>query len=70
MLKQIITHPGSAHKDDFLACSVLVHLHEVPILRREPTEEDLNDPGICVVDVGGRHEPELKNFDHHQFPQD
>ena len=70
MLRQIITHPGSAHKDDFLACCVLLHLHEVPILRRDPTEEDLNDPGTCVVDVGGRHEPELKNFDHHQIPQD
>jgi hypothetical protein len=23
-----------------------------------------------VVDVGGRHEPQKKNFDHHQFPQD
>lgn len=70
MIRQIVTHPGGAHKDDFLACSVLVYLHQVPIHRREPTEDDLNDPSTCVVDVGGRHEPERKNFDHHQFPQD
>lgn len=66
----ILTHPGSAHKDEFLACSVLLALHPVPIVRREPTEPELADPGVCVVDVGGRHEPALHNFDHHQFPRE
>ena len=66
----IVTHPGSAHKDDFLACSLLAHLHRVPIQRREPTDEDLADASICVVDVGGAHDPALNNFDHHQFPKD
>jgi hypothetical protein len=66
----ILTHPGSAHKDEFLACSVLLALHPVPILRREPTEQELADPSICVVDVGNRHEPALSNFDHHQFPRE
>ncbi|MEM0926614.1 MAG: MYG1 family protein, partial [Planctomycetota bacterium] len=66
----IVTHPGNAHKDDFLACSILAHLHRVPIERRDPTEEDLEDGGVYVVDVGGRHEPEKANFDHHQFPKD
>ncbi len=70
MVRQIVTHPGGAHKDDFLACSVLVSLYQVPIHRREPTPEDLADPSTCVVDVGGEHDPEKKNFDHHQFPQD
>ncbi|MGY8690976.1 MAG: MYG1 family protein, partial [Verrucomicrobiales bacterium] len=70
MIRQIVTHPGGAHKDDFLACSVLVHLHQVPIHRREPTPEDLEDPSTCVVDVGGQHDPSKKNFDHHQFSQD
>ena len=69
-IRLIVTHPGSAHKDDFLACSVLAHLHHVPIERREPTDEDLSDPSICVVDVGGRHDPEKSNFDHHQFPRE
>ncbi|WP_404307763.1 MYG1 family protein [Neorhodopirellula lusitana] len=66
----IVTHPGSAHKDDFLACSLLAHLHGVPIQRREPTADDLADPSICVVDVGGAHEPKQNNFDHHQFARD
>lgn len=69
-IKQIITHPGGAHKDEFLACSVLLALHAVPIARREPGQEDLADPAICVIDVGHEHQPELHNFDHHQFPRD
>ncbi len=66
----ILTHPGSAHKDEFLACSVLLALHPVPIERREPTAQDLADPAVAVVDVGHHHEPALHNFDHHQLPKD
>jgi hypothetical protein len=66
----ILTHPGSAHKDEFLACCVLLATAPAPIVRREPTEADLADPAIAVVDVGHRHEPALKNFDHHQLPDD
>ena len=69
-MKAIVTHPGSAHKDDLLACCLLVSQHAVPVYRREPTEEDLNDKEIAVVDVGGEHEPSRSNFDHHQFPRD
>lgn len=64
----ILTHPGSAHKDEFLACCVLLASAPVPIVRREPTPADLADPVIVVVDVGHRHEPTLNNFDHHQLP--
>ncbi|MEO6004128.1 MAG: MYG1 family protein [Opitutus sp.] len=63
----ILTHPGSAHKDELLACAVLLATQPVPIIRREPTETDLSDPAICVVDVGHRHDPALNNFDHHQL---
>ncbi len=66
----ILTHPGSAHKDEFLACSVLLAVHPVAILRREPTAEDLADLSVAVVDVGHVHEPALNNFDHHQLPKD
>jgi len=66
----ILTHPGGAHKDEFLACSVLLALHPVPIIRREPTPEDLGNLSICVVDVGHQHNPALNNFDHHQLPKD
>lgn len=69
-LSLILTHPGGAHKDDLLACSLLIAVHGVPVERREPTPEDLADPAIAVVDVGGEHTPERNNFDHHQFPAD
>jgi 2,4-dienoyl-CoA reductase-like NADH-dependent reductase (Old Yellow Enzyme family) len=48
----ILTHPGGAHKDEFLACCLLLAENEVPIVRREPTPEDLADPATAVVDVG------------------
>ncbi|QEG40893.1 MYG1 family protein [Roseimaritima ulvae] len=69
-IQLIVTHAGGAHKDDFLACCLLAQLHGVAIERRDPTEEDLANPAICVVDVGGVHDPQLNNFDHHQFPRD
>jgi hypothetical protein len=69
-LTLILTHPGGAHKDELLACSLLAAVHRVPIVRREPTAADLADPTIAVVDVGGEHAPERHNFDHHQFPAD
>jgi len=70
IVKTILTHPGGAHKDEFLACCVLLASHPVAIVRREPTESDLSNPSICVVDVGQEHAPERGNFDHHQFPKD
>ena len=41
-----------------------------PCADRPPTPADLADPATAVVDVGGRHEPALGNFDHHQLPKD
>ncbi len=70
MIKLIITHPGSAHKDDFLACCVLIAENPVSIHRRDPASEDLDDSSVAVIDIGDRHEPNKKNFDHHQFPRD
>ena len=66
----IVTHPGGSHKDEFLACCVLLAHGPAPIVRREPTGDDLADASIAVVDVGGQHQPDLVNFDHHQFPRD
>jgi len=70
MTEAILTHPGSAHKDEFLACCALLSQCPVEIQRREPTEADLSNPDAYVIDVGHRHEPENRNFDHHQFPRD
>jgi hypothetical protein len=66
----ILTHPGGSHKDEFLACCLLIANHAVPIVRREPTTSDIEDPATAVVDVGGEHDPARGNFDHHQFPKD
>lgn len=66
----ILTHPGGAHKDEFLACSVLLAVHPVPIVRREPVPANLADPAVAVIDVGHSHDPALNNFDHHQLPRD
>lgn len=67
-IRHILTHPGGAHKDEFLACCVLAAIHDCEIVRREPTQADLDDPTVAVVDVGGEHDPARANFDHHQFP--
>ncbi len=69
MIRQIVVHPGGAHKDDFLACALLIAEHEVSIYRREPSPEDLADKLIAVVDVGLEWDEEKMNFDHHQFPR-
>mgnify|MGYP003639024127 CR=1 FL=1 len=68
----LVTHPGGAHKDEFLACCVLLAETggDTTLFRREPTAADLADAAIAVIDVGHRHEPERHNFDHHQLPRD
>lgn len=68
--QRILTHPGGAHKDDLLACCVLLAENPVAIERREPSEADLANPAIAVVDVGDQHAPERGNFDHHQLPRE
>ena len=72
---KIVVRPGHAHRDDFLfTCFVLAMCEEhgvVPVVhRRDPTEAELRNPYVVVGDVGERHEPELSNFDHHQFERD
>lgn len=63
----VLTHPGGAHKDEVLAACVLIARDGCPVVRREPTRDELADPRVAVLDIGGRHEPALGNFDHHQF---
>ena len=69
-VNRIVTHPGGAHKDEVLAICILAAQHGAPIERRDPTPEDLRDPHVAVVDVGGSHDPALNNFDHHHFPRE
>ncbi len=70
MVQQILTHPGGAHKDDLLAVCVLIARHSAPVVRREPSDAELNDPAVAIVDIGGSHDPAKLNFDHHHFPRE
>jgi Uncharacterised protein family (UPF0160) len=70
MIRTILTHPGGAHKDDLLAVCVLIAKHSAPVVRRDPTKEELNDAAVAIVDIGGVHEPERMNFDHHHLPRE
>lgn len=67
----IVTHPGQAHRDEFLSCCILLAAGSATrIYRRDPRPEEFDDPEVFVVDQGGRHEPDLRNFDHHQLARD
>jgi hypothetical protein len=65
-----VTHPGGAHKDDLLACCVLIARHGCPVVRRDPTDAERLDASVALVDIGGSHDPGLHNFDHHHFPRE
>ncbi len=69
---KIITHPGSAHLDDFLSCCLVIHksgdIEEIH--RREPNHEEINDPSIWTLDVGDKFDPDMKCYDHHQIVMD
>ena len=66
-LDKIITHSGTAHRDEFLACSILLASYNVSEIERktEVSESELANSTIAVVDVGGSFDLELNNFDHH-----
>jgi len=67
-IKKIITHGGVAHLDDLLSVSLACYLHpSANVERRDPTADELNDPGVLVLDVGGAYDPPKNNFDHHQL---
>jgi hypothetical protein len=34
------------------------------------TADELDDPEVAIVDVGGVHDPARSNFDHHHFPRE
>lgn len=69
MSELIITHPGSAHFDEFLAICLILASNpdrEFRVERREPSKKELSDPSIWVIDIGEQLDHDLKNFDHHQ----
>ncbi len=63
----IVVHPGGSHMDEVLAAGLIVHVHgPMAVERRRPTAGELASPETWVVDIGGSHDPALRNFDHHQ----
>ena len=74
---KIITHSGHAHRDEFVAVSLLLgsrarsgQAWATPIERRNPTLEELENPDVLCVDIGERFEVEKGNLDHHQLGRD
>ena len=71
----IVTHPGSAHRDEFLACCLLladdnIAPHIERIERRDCKAEDLEDRNTIVLDQGGMYSEPFHNYDHHQLGRD
>ena len=68
-MRKIITHDGQFHADEVFSIA-LIHIvlqEELPIVRtRKLTTEDIDNPEIWVLDVGGKFDERKKNFDHHQ----
>lgn len=71
-MKKIITHDGKAHTDDFLASCVCLHKIPNSFLERLrfPTNEDLKDENVWVLDFGREFDTDLHNFDHHQIEEE
>jgi hypothetical protein len=65
-MNYIVTHDGQAHQDELFAVAMLVAKYNIPYYRRDPTPDELENPEVCVVDVGGQYDPAKCNFDHHQ----
>lgn len=66
-IREIVTHPGKAHRDEFLAVGIVLAVlptqvsRKVTLARREPTAADTLADGVLVLDIGGG------DFDHHQL---
>lgn len=66
-LSKMVVHPGVFHADEVCAVAWLRIVGvSTPVERRVPSADEMADPNVMVVDVGGQHEPKLLNFDHHQ----
>ena len=70
MSSRIVTHGGGPHMDDLISvCIVLAMDNDIKCVERRMVEpEEIADPTVWVLDQGGVHDPESRNFDHHQFP--
>ena len=68
-VRRIVTHGGLPHMDDIMACATAYALgvpHDAVIERRNLKPGELESMTVLVLDVGGVHDPEHLDFDHHQ----
>ena len=69
--RMVVTHPGGAHRDDFIAAALLAAIFpEAALWRSNPDHSDQEDPQTWVVDIGKEHSPLSGNFDHHQLTRE
>jgi hypothetical protein len=70
MIKKIVSHKEPRHMDDFIAISILKMSNPEAIIETVHPQgvpaEYYDDKSVCLVDVGGKFQPDLMNFDHHQ----
>jgi len=69
MIEKIIVHCGGSHVDEIVATAIAEAIlpKAVPVYRRDPEDSELADANVLVLDVGGVHDPDFRNFDHHQL---
>ena len=69
---RVIVHPGKSHFDERMAVALALAANDVvvPVFRREPTPEELEDQSVLVLDIGGKLDDWDQVFDHHQLPRD
>ena len=71
-MTKIVVHDGKAHTDDFLASCVCLYKLPHSSLERVayPTEDNLKNENVWVLDFGRQFDTELHNFDHHQIEEE
>lgn len=69
MIRHLVTHDGTFHADEAFATALLGGLFPRAALLRTRDGEEIAGrcrEGAIVYDIGGRHDPEARIFDHHQ----
>jgi uncharacterized UPF0160 family protein len=62
---RVATHPGNFHADDVFAIAAL-RLAEGDVEVVRTRDQQAQEAADARVDVGGRHDPQTGDFDHHQ----
>lgn len=68
-IRMVIVHPGAtSHQDEQVASALAVTFGAANVIeRREPTEAELNDASVLVLDIGNQLDWDRRNIDHHQL---